>query len=58
MTPSDRKALGAILFLLGLALHYAPVPAAGWQFALPVHLIAVGFFFGDLGRGVKLRVAG
>lgn len=55
MTPSVRKALGAILFVLGLILHYAPFPAAGWQLALPVLLIGAGFFLGYLRHRVKVR---
>lgn len=57
MTHGDRKAMGAVLFILGLILHHAPLEITGWQLALPVHLIAVGFFFAGGQTRAKARAA-
>ncbi|MBW3243306.1 hypothetical protein KUV57_11420 [Epibacterium sp. DP7N7-1] len=44
MTSDETKLVSASFFILGLAAHYM-VPGPGWAAALPLHLIAVGFFF-------------
>jgi hypothetical protein len=44
MTREDPKLASAFFFILGLAAHHL-VPGLGWSAALPLHLIAVAFFF-------------